>query len=170
MQNTTIEEYKYASLNRRALAFTIDCIILVTIMTPVSNLLTNMFLKKDFAQSTINSLKNTEGLEYIALISKSLYTNWTYILIQLFLLIIVFSYFFICWKKLGASIGKYILKCKIVDATTYNNIDNTQIILRMLGNCLNILTLGIGFFLVDFSKRKQGLHDKISHTVVIIKK
>ena len=32
---------------------------------------------------------------------------------------------------------------------------------------LGIATLGIGFFMVTWTERKQGLHDKIAHTLVI---
>jgi uncharacterized RDD family membrane protein YckC len=32
---------------------------------------------------------------------------------------------------------------------------------------VSILTLGIGFLWIAIDRRKQGLHDKIAHTVVI---
>jgi uncharacterized RDD family membrane protein YckC len=40
-------------------------------------------------------------------------------------------------------------------------------ILRFLGYIICFLTLGIGFFILAFDERRQGLHDKLSSTVVI---
>ena len=70
---------------------------------------------------------------------------------------------------MGASVGKLVMRCKIVDANTYQAITTKQALMRMLGHLLNILTLGIGLFIADFTKRKQGLHDKIANTVVVIR-
>jgi hypothetical protein len=38
---------------------------------------------------------------------------------------------------------------------------------RWLGRLVNIATLGVGFLLIAFTKRKQGLHDMIAGTVVV---
>ena len=62
------------------------------------------------------------------------------------------------------------MRCKIVDAITYQPITMKQAIIRMLGHIFNILTLGIGLFMADFTKRKQGLHDKIANTIVVIRR
>jgi uncharacterized RDD family membrane protein YckC len=40
-------------------------------------------------------------------------------------------------------------------------------IIRYIGRYLNLLTLGIGFLMIAFTARKQGLHDMIADTVVL---
>ncbi|MFQ5987264.1 MAG: RDD family protein [Dehalococcoidia bacterium] len=39
--------------------------------------------------------------------------------------------------------------------------------MRYLGYIVCALTLGIGFLIIAFDDRKQGLHDKIANTYVI---
>lgn len=41
-------------------------------------------------------------------------------------------------------------------------------IIRYFGYWLSTLTLGIGFFMVGFTKKKRGLHDMIAGTVVVM--
>ena len=38
---------------------------------------------------------------------------------------------------------------------------------RFLGKILSALILGLGFVMIAFTARKQGLHDKLFHTVVL---
>ena len=45
-----------------------------------------------------------------------------------------------------------------------------QAIKRMAGHFFNLITLGMGLFMADFTKKKQGLHDKFANTVVVIKR
>ena len=40
---------------------------------------------------------------------------------------------------------------------------------RYFAKILSALLLGIGFFMIAFTARKQGLHDKIFHTLVVKK-
>ena len=65
---------------------------------------------------------------------------------------------------MSASPGKYIMRCKIVDRQNFENISIKQAVLRLLGL---IITFGLGIFWADFNKKRQGIHDKISSTVVI---
>ena len=74
------------------------------------------------------------------------------------------------WAKIGASIGKLIMRCKILNADSYKPITMKQSIKRMVGHIFNLLTLGIGLFMADYSKRKQGLHDKFANTIVVVRK
>jgi uncharacterized RDD family membrane protein YckC len=97
-------------------------------------------------------------------------SNLRYIMVQLIMLMFVMVYFVFFWFKLGASIGKLIMGCKIVDADSYDHITMKQSIKRMVGHIFNLLTFGIGLFMADFTKRKQGLHDKFANTIVVIRK
>ncbi|MEK6681978.1 MAG: RDD family protein, partial [Nitrospirota bacterium] len=77
---------------------------------------------------------------------------------------IAYSVFFVGWR--GQTPGKMALKLKIIqingEEMTYG-----KAFLRWIGYSISGLTLGIGYFMVAFTKQKQGLHDKIAGTYVI---
>ncbi|MCK9455314.1 MAG: RDD family protein [Sulfurimonas sp.] len=72
------------------------------------------------------------------------------------------------WKRFqGATPGKKFLHIKIVDAKTFQNIDNKQAITRSFGYIASTLIFLIGFFMVAFREDKRALHDLLAGTVVI---
>ena len=72
------------------------------------------------------------------------------------------------WKKWrGATPGKKFVHIKIVDASTYKDIDNKQAITRSFGYIVSTLALLIGFFMVAFRNDKRALHDLLAGTIVI---
>ncbi len=66
----------------------------------------------------------------------------------------------------GQTFGKMALKIKVVneDGTP---LDYRKAFLRWLGYFLCDLTFYIGYLWAAFDRRKQGLHDKVCHTVVV---
>lgn len=74
------------------------------------------------------------------------------------------------WIKFASTPGKMAFKGKIVDAKTFEPVSNGRLILRYLGYFVSIFTLFLGFFWIGWDKQKQGFHDKIAGTVVIIEK
>ena len=74
----------------------------------------------------------------------------------------------IFWRRWrGATPGKKFVHIKIVDAKTFQDIDNTQALTRSIGYIASTFTLLIGFLMVGFRKDKRGLHDLLAGTVVI---
>lgn len=71
------------------------------------------------------------------------------------------------WIFFGATPGKMLLGLKIVRASDGGKIGLGRSIVRFFAYIPAVLILGIGFIMVAFDKRKQGLHDKIAGTVVI---
>ena len=72
------------------------------------------------------------------------------------------------WRRWrGATPGKRFVHIKIVDAKTFQDIDNRQAITRSLGYIVSTFALLIGFIMVAFRKDKRGLHDLLASTVVI---
>jgi uncharacterized RDD family membrane protein YckC len=72
------------------------------------------------------------------------------------------------WLKYAATPGKLMLDCEIVNAKDGKPITFQQALLRYLGYFVSTLVFGLGFLWVLWDKRKQGWHDKIAGTVVII--
>ena len=73
------------------------------------------------------------------------------------------------WLKFGATPGKQLLDCHIVDARNGRPLVLGQSVIRYLGYILSMIPLCLGFFWVAWSPRKQGFHDYIAKTVVIHK-
>lgn len=72
------------------------------------------------------------------------------------------------WRYFGASPGKFLFGCQVVDSRTLGRISWGQALLRYVCYLISALPLGLGFAWVAWDKRKQGFHDKIANTVVII--
>lgn len=74
----------------------------------------------------------------------------------------------LCWKYKSATPGKYMMGMSIVDARTGGHPPTGRLVLRYLGYYVSVLTCFLGFAWIAFDKRKQGLHDKIADTLVIL--
>ena len=70
-------------------------------------------------------------------------------------------------SKWQATIGKVILKMKIVDQH-YNRLTLLHAFARAMAYYFSYITMGLGFLMIAFTKR--GLHDKISNSFVIYNK
>lgn len=90
--------------------------------------------------------------------------NLGVMLLQMLLPALIFILF---WRKKSATPGKMLFKAKIVDADTFQPLSTKQCVIRYIGYMVSSLLLGLGFLMVAFSKRKQGLHDLMAHSVVI---
>ena len=66
----------------------------------------------------------------------------------------------------GGTPGKLILGMRIVNEKG-EYIGIPMAILRYIGKVLSGMILGIGYFMIGWDKKKQGLHDKIAQTYVV---
>lgn len=72
------------------------------------------------------------------------------------------------WVKCdGATPGKKLLNIKIVNADNFETIDYKTGAKRYLGYIFSSIIFLIGFLMVVFKKKKQGLHDIFSKTAVV---
>ena len=65
-----------------------------------------------------------------------------------------------------ATLGKMALGLKVTDLDG-QRIGLVKAINRNLGKIISYVLLGIGFFMAGFTKKKQGLHDKMVATLVV---
>ncbi len=77
------------------------------------------------------------------------------------------SYHTSFWVRFGATPGKMALRLKVVTEDG-GRITFRTAILRYFGYMVCNVTLGLGYLLILFDSRKQGLHDKIAKTLVIV--
>ncbi len=66
----------------------------------------------------------------------------------------------------GQTFGKMALRIKVLTAEGAP-IGYRRALLRWLSSLLCNLTLGLGYLLVVFDARRQGLHDKLARTIVV---
>lgn len=66
----------------------------------------------------------------------------------------------------GGTPGKLILNMRIINEKG-NFIGIPVAILRYISTILSAIIIGIGFFMIGWDTRKQGLHDKIAKTFVV---
>jgi uncharacterized RDD family membrane protein YckC len=67
----------------------------------------------------------------------------------------------------GATIGKYIMKIRVVEVDTLDNPNLLIALTRSLFRIVSELFFYLGFFPAFFDKLRQTLQDKIARTVVI---
>ncbi|MGD2138129.1 MAG: RDD family protein [Gammaproteobacteria bacterium] len=70
--------------------------------------------------------------------------------------------------RLQGTPGKRLLDCLVVDVHSGGPVSFTQSLRRGLAMPLSALPAGLGFFRIGWNRRKQGWHDRLSDTVVII--
>jgi len=82
--------------------------------------------------------------------------------------IIIISVTIFMWVKFLGTPGKLITGCQVVDAKTRQAVTVGQGALRYVSYFVSIVPLFLGIFWIALDKRKQGFHDKIAGTVVIV--
>lgn len=132
-------KYEYAGFWIRFAASIIDNIIIFVALIPIAMLLG--------WESTYSSGLSS-GIEWL----------WQ----------ILFAVFFVfCWVKFAGTPGKRLLRLKVLNERTGENITVGQGIIRYIGYFPAILVLFIGLIWVAFDSKKQGWHDKMAKTVVV---
>jgi len=141
-----LNEQSYAGFWVRVLAYLLDSVLLITVQTALS-LLINL---------TIGMLGiATEGDPAINTI------------IWLFGAVLSISYAVFFTGYCGQTPGKMVLRIKVI-RTDGSPVNYGRAALReVLGKFISSILLGIGYLMVAFDNRKQGLHDKIADTYVI---
>ena len=144
---TTKQKIPYAGFWRRFAAFFLDFALFFTFTAPL------LFL--------------IYGHDYfIWLLDASFFSSFgvfDFILTKLTVIIAILFF----WQKMGATPGKWLLGCRIVDAKTHQAISWKQSLIRLGGYVVSALPAYMGFFWMAWDKQKQGLHDKLAQTVVL---
>lgn len=78
----------------------------------------------------------------------------------------VFVIFF--WLRFLGTPGKLMMECRVVDSRTLGRLSVAQAIGRYLAYVVSILPLCLGLFWIGWDRKKQGFHDKLAKTLVIV--
>lgn len=80
-----------------------------------------------------------------------------------------FIYYIIMTHYYSATLGKMAVGI-VVKNETGQKLTLGEVLMREIpGKLLSSITLGIGYLMVAFTEKKQGLHDKLAHSVVVYK-
>ena len=72
------------------------------------------------------------------------------------------------WVYKSATPGKMVTGLRIIDARTGAKPTTTQFVLRYIGYYVSMIPLFLGILWVALDPKKQGWHDKIAGTVVVV--
>lgn len=72
------------------------------------------------------------------------------------------------WVRYGATPGKQLMRCKVVDTHTGSYLTVGKAVIRYFAYILSTLPLGLGFLWIAWDRRKQGFHDKLAGSVVVV--
>lgn len=136
------EEMTLAPIRKRVIAFFIDEVLLSFL------LLIGLWESFAQAQNTIEivNLTNAFVLEYMAVK-------------------IIYQAFFV--MQYGASIGKIIMKIRVIEIKTLNNPNVLASLNRAVFRVLSEVLFFLGFLWAMFDPSRQGWHDKTAKTLVI---
>lgn len=141
-------QVQYAGFWRRLAAVILDSVLVLTVTAPLLYLIYGhnyfywLFTKID--------LLNVFGI-------------WDLILTRALPLLLLLVF----WQRFGATPGKMLMHCRIVDLQTHHFPDTRQALTRFLCYFVSSLPLYLGFFWIGWDKRKQGFHDKLAKTLVL---
>lgn len=144
---THVDVEEYAGFGRRAAASLIDSLIFGIVSGIIYFLITG--------ESDMQVVSKDGQLQFFS--SQNWYEQLIYVLVTV-----------IMWMKFLGTPGKLLLGCHVVDAETKQPIKLSQALVRYFGYFVSLLPLGLGFFWVIWDKRKQGFHDKLAKTIVVV--
>lgn len=151
--------YKYAGFWRRFIAYTIDGFI-VSIIFIILAVIAGIA----FFAGTMSGGNNA----WIAELSDPQRIVSLTLWIWFFSLLINTAYFTYFHGSTGRTPGKMLLGLQVV-STEGGNISFGVAFLRSVGYLVSSFVFCLGFIWIGFDGRKQGWHDKIAGTVVIIR-
>ncbi|WP_281629828.1 RDD family protein [Vibrio sp. St2] len=73
------------------------------------------------------------------------------------------------WVYRSATPGKMALKLEVLDADTGHRLTLSKSVIRYLAYYISAIPLCLGFIWIAFNGKKQGWHDLIANTVVVLK-
>ena len=138
----------YAGFWRRLAATLIDTLIIVPVLAITVYLVNGGKLSRQLLDSD----------------PFALYNPWLTLALELSLFGLVVFF----WVRFLGTPGKLLLGCQIVNAKSGQPLTIGRAVLRYFAYLVSALPLFTGFLWIAFDPRKQGFHDKIAGSVVII--
>ena len=142
-QNST-SSLQLATLRSRALAFVIDDLIVTLLICLIY--WNSIVAASDNQEALINLMQTT-------------------FVVPLILLKIIYHTFFIWYY--GQTIGKKIVKIRVIDANSWERVSFFSSFLRSLGRVVSEMFFYIGFLIGFFTEGRRTFHDFTGKTLVV---
>lgn len=84
--------------------------------------------------------------------------------------ILYFTYSIAFWVIKGATPGKMALGLRVQHAESGENLTVGESVIRVIGYLVSAIIFYLGFIWAAFDPRKQGWHDKMATSVVVVKR
>lgn len=162
----TSNEIQYASFTQRMLASVIDTILSAIVFYPFLAAACK-FANICKTGTILVPVDNITPMQALEIYSHMLMENLSANILEFSLAFFVIIFF---WVYKGGTPGKMLFKMRIVDAKTHQKIGFAKSFVRFFAYIASVVPFLLGFLWIHFDKRKQGFHDKIAGTVVIIDK
>lgn len=145
-----------ASLQKRIASFVIDDLVIVVLLFAIfyDQLMT--------IASSLPAVITPESVE----VFKNEMNQFSVNNLLLIVLLKVLYHTFFVWQN-GMTLGKYILKIKVVELDTMQKPTLYRSFLRASLRIVSEAVFYLGFLLAFFLPLRQTLHDKLSHCIVI---
>ena len=161
-QTTTAALEDHAGFWKRVAAYVIDYIVLLI----PGKLIGSMF-GATAAATALEQAQKSAGSDpqvLVAGLEVYLHTMWPGLLLST---IVVWLYFALLESSVWqATLGKLVLGIRVTDLRGAR-ISLPQALGRYLAKFLSLIIFGIGFLMVAWTGRKQGLHDMLAQTLVL---
>lgn len=148
MPTASDQSVEYAGFLRRGFAFLVDMAI--------AGMLNTLLIIVVFSPEALGRIHQGTTIAEL---------DWRIVMIEQLLPALFTILFWLTWM---ATPGKLLFGCQVVDARSLQKITPGQAILRYLAYIISTLPLGLGFLWILWDRRKQGWHDKLAKTVVIM--
>lgn len=168
--------YRYSTFNRRMLAAILDCCIIFLTVVPLSNMLALMQVGavsidvNAFLRAITSTPDQTERYAIYQHYLVDTGVLHYFLLNSFYQTVGIAAYCLFFWNKFSATPGKMVTRQVILDAKTGERITMRQGVVRFIGYIIASLAMMIGIVWIIFDKRKQGWHDKIASTIVVVNK
>lgn len=167
---------RYGSFNSRIMASAVDMLIIMAVAVPVIDFISDRIFNPFNTNIVMNAITAPEAQQNIQtlmqavwkmirdnhLIERAVFSNFMQ-------LIFVALYTLPFWFRYCATPGKMLFRMEIKDATTLEYMTRWQCVIRFLGYLVSFIPLTLGFLWIIVNRKKQGWHDSIANTVVVVK-
>lgn len=155
---------EYAGFWLRFVAYIIDYILIYAVQSFVAIPILGM-IGITFASNVDNMSSMNEG-EMIGMLAGMMAAAAATALLSTILIVLYFT--LMESSKYQATVGKLALGLIVTDENG-NKLDIVKALIRNLSKIISSMILFIGYIMVGFTEKKQGLHDIIAKTLVVKK-
>ena len=144
MQQNSIENLQLASMRSRALAYIIDDFLMTLLIMMI------------FWESIIAVSSDADAMMQLMKVE---------LVMPLIILKLIYQTFFVWYY--GATIGKIIVKIRVIDADSWGRISIFSSFLRAVGRIFSEMFFYIGFLVGFFNEGRKTFHDITGKSLVI---